>query len=489
MLPTYSDEQRVAIARKLCLTDLFFLLWFGLKRADVANQWLLDRCRDVQVSPDGHLDLWAREHYKSTIITFALTIQDILRDPNITVGIFSHTRPNAKGFLKQIKRELEDNRLLQSLFPEVLYANPAKESPSWSEDGGIIVKRSGNPKEATVEAWGLVDGQPTGKHFRLLVYDDVVTIDSVTSPEMIAKTTGALELSYNLGAQGGTRRFIGTRYHFNDTYRTVMARGTVKPRIHAATVDGTEDGKSVFMPDELLRQKRRDMGPYTFGTQMLLNPKGDEAQGFKRDWLRYYDKHNNGDGMNKYILVDAANEKRKENDYTAMWVIGLGPDRNYYILDIVRDRLNLTQRAKRLFLLHRKWRPLQVRYERYGMMGDIEHIKAEQESANYRFDVVEVAGQTPKPDRIKRLVPLFEQGRMYFPHSYHVTNYEGDTRDLVHDFIEDEYLAFPVAVHDDMLDALARIAEPEDDKHPDYKLIWPVFEERIPEIPVFEDGT
>ena len=489
LLQTYSPELRVQIARRLCLTDLFFLLWFGLRRADMEQQWLLDRCREVQASPDGNLDLWAREHYKSTIITYALTIQDILNDPNLTVGIFSHTRPNAKGFLKQIKREFEDNTLLKSLFPDVLYDNPQKESPSWSEDGGIIVRRAGNPKEATVEAWGLVDGQPTGKHFRMLVYDDVVTLDSVTSPDMIAKTTSALELSYNLGAQGGRRRFIGTRYHFNDTYRTLMDRGTAKVRLHPARKDGSETGEPVFMSDTLLKEKRRDMGPYTFGTQMLLNPKGDETQGFKRDWLRYYDKHNNGEGMNRYILVDAANEKRKENDYTSMWVIGLGPDRNFYVLDIVRDRINLSQRTKRLFNLHRKWRPLQVRYERYGMMGDIQHIQSEQEAANYRFDVIEVAGQTPKADRIKRLVPLFEQRRVYLPHSYHVTDYEGQTRDLIHDFVEQEYLAFPVSAHDDMLDALARIAEPEDEKHPEYRLIWPAYEERVPDIPVYADGV
>jgi hypothetical protein len=40
------------------------------------------------------------------------------------------------------------------------------------------------------------------------------------------------------------------------------------------------------------------------------------------------------------------------------------------------------------------------------------------------------------------------------------TNADDKTRDLVHDFIEEEYLSFPVGRHDDMLDALARIAEP-----------------------------
>jgi len=158
--------------RELAKRDLFFLLVYIFGRKDVDRDWLYDRCREVQKDPDGYIDLWFREGYKSTIITYALTIQDILNDPEITVGIFSATRPIAKAFLRQIKREFEDNAKLKVLFPEICYENPRKESPKWSEDDGIIVKRKSNPKESTVEAWGLVDGQPTGRHFRLMVPHD-----------------------------------------------------------------------------------------------------------------------------------------------------------------------------------------------------------------------------------------------------------------------------------------------------------------------------
>ena len=195
-----TDKQAI---RQLCLVDRYYLLIKLLKRYDAWHPWIYDRCREVERASDGYCDIWAREHYKSTIITFAGMIQEVLRDPEVSIGLFSHTKPIAKGFLAQIQRELEANENLKLVFPDILWKNPAKESPSWSLDGGLIVRRHSNPKEATIEAHGLVDGQPTSKHFSLLVYDDVVTRESVNTPEQIAKTTEAWELSDNLGTAGG----------------------------------------------------------------------------------------------------------------------------------------------------------------------------------------------------------------------------------------------------------------------------------------------
>ena len=184
------------------------------------------RCREVQAEPNGRLDLWAREHYKSTVITFGLTLMDILAshgdDPlpewkgiEPTFGIFSHTRPIAKDFLRHLKDEMAGNTLLQTCFPDILYSNPERESPKWSEDAGLRVKRKTNTREETVEAHGLVDGMPTGKHFTVRIYDDVVTEKSVNTPEMIKKTTDAWGLSLNLGTEGGYERYVGTRYKPN----------------------------------------------------------------------------------------------------------------------------------------------------------------------------------------------------------------------------------------------------------------------------------
>ena len=470
-LQDLSQEKRIARLRTWAQNDLYFLIRYVLGRPDIERRWLFRRCRDVQSNPDGYLDLWAREHYKSTIITFGLTIQDILRDAEITVGIFSHTRPIAKGFLRQIKREFESNQFLKELFPDIFWTDPHKEAPKWSEDDGIIVKRKGNPKESTVEAWGLVDSQPTAKHFKLRVYDDVVTIESVGSPEMIEKTTERWAMSINLGSDGGRARYIGTRYHFNDTYKVMKDRGAVNVRVFPATDTGTLEGNPVLLSRMRLDEKRRDMGPYVFASQMLLNPIADDAQGFSERWLTYYEGENDGAGMNTYILVDPASEKKRGSDYTCMMVIGLGQDGNYYWLDGVRDRLNLTERAHKLMKLHRRWRPEGVGYEKYGMQADIEFIRTVQDSQNYRFSITELGGSMPKNDRIRRLVPIFEEGNFYMPRMMLRTNYEGKTVDLVNAFIHEEFLPFPVGQHDDMLDAMARI---EDEK---LAKIWPMPDE------------
>lgn len=443
----------------LCLQDLFFLIFIACKRRDINRDWLYTRVREVEKDPDGYLDLWAREHYKSTIITFGKTIQDILNDPEITCGIFSHTRPIAKSFLTQIKREFELNVYLQDLFPDILYRKPQKESPRWSLDNGIIVKRKDNPKESTVEAWGLVDGQPTSKHFKLLVYDDVVTKESVTTPEMIMKVTDSWALSLNLGASYGKKRFIGTRYHANDTYKTIMDRGSAVPRIYPATSDGTFRGKPVLLTQAEFDQKVGDQGSYVASCQLLQNPLADNAMGFKKEWLMSYDFLNNHKMWNFYIVADPASKKKATNDYTVMAVIGLAPDKNYYLVDAIRDRLNLTERTNELFRLHRKWLPKGIGYEEYGLSCDIEHIQYVQEQEGYRFAITPLGGPTGKHDRIRRLVPIFENHRFWMPHQLLFIATDGKAHDFIKEFIDNEYTTFPVCSHDDMLDCIARITD------------------------------
>jgi predicted phage terminase large subunit-like protein len=290
-----------------------------------------------------------------------------------------------------------------------------------------------------------------------MIYDDVVTRESVTTPDMIEKTTAAWELSLNLAADGGSKRYIGTRYHFADTYHTLLERKSAVPRIYPATDNGEVDGEPVLLKKDALAEKRRDMGLYTFGCQMLQNPKADTTMGFHEKWLKFWKPSTSN--LNIYILCDPASEKNKSSDYTVFMVVGYGGDQNYYVITFIRDKLNLAERTRTLLDLHRQYRPVAVGYEKYGMQSDIEHIKEIQAQKNYRFEIIELGGSMPKNDRIRRLVPIFEYGRIYIPEFLVRPDYGGRSVNLTQSFINDEYLAFPVSAHDDMLDCLARICD------------------------------
>jgi len=454
--------------------DLFFLLCRILEKPGIDDDWLYQRCREVQYNPNNNLDLWAREHYKSTIITHGKTIQDILIDPDITFGFFSLNRPISKGFLFGIMQDMEDNEKLKEAHPDVLYQNPKKESRKWSLDDGIIVKRNTKPKESTIEAWGLIDAMPTSRHYQIRVYDDIIDERHVGNAEIIKKAIKMWELSLSLGSAIPSRaypdcvdvaRYVGTRYHANDPYREIIKRNSADLRLYPGTDNGKVDGKPVLWPQELLDKKRRDMGSYTFGCQILQDPTADQVQGFNPEDLRYWNPCQDAWlKMNRYLLCDPAGEKKKENDYTVMLVIGLNDDNNYYLIDGLRDRLNLTERTRHLIRFHRLYQPLATGYEKYGKDSDIEHIEYVQRQENYRFEIMPLKGPLAKNDRIGKLIPICENHRLFIPTRLLFIDYEKkqhDLHDLTQELIDDEMTMFPVASHDDILDCAARITDPD----------------------------
>ena len=76
------------------------------------------------------------------------------------------------------------------------------------------------------------------------------------------------------------------------------------------------------------------------------------------------------------------------------------------------------------------------------------------------FHIEELAGtKLSKEDRISRIIPRFEQGRIYLPEHMFYVDKEGKRLDLIRVFVDEEYLKFPFAKHDDMLDAASRIED------------------------------
>ena len=458
-LRNYSPEEQRVIMAEMGKADLFFFNIYILNRKDMNTDWHFDRHREVQAHPDGMLDLWFRGSGKTSIITHGMTIWNIMQNPERTFGICSWSRKAAIDIVKAIKTELESNELLKSLYPDVLYDNPETESVRWTEEKGLVVKRQSTRRESTVEGTGL-DTQATGRHWDYIIYDDIVSVNNVTSNEVIKNTTDALITSFNLVSANGKKRFIGTRYHAVDTYDYLIKNKIVTPRVYPATLDGTSMGEPVpILTREKLEEKRHEMTPFIFSAQMLLNPVADDERRFNPQLFQYYAKGSLDTlAKNVYITVDAATSKKKNSDYTAMAVLAVDSLENVYLLDLVKDKLNLEERKKKLFELVRRYRPLAVGYERYALMADTDYIRQAQERENIRFPITELGGKLSKIERVDNFVPVFSNRKFYIPERIDYKDSEGNSHDLI-DELKYEMINFPRG-HDDCIDAISRIKDP-----------------------------
>jgi hypothetical protein len=496
--------------------DRFFLFTGLLNRIDGIHPWIYDRAREIEIEPDGHLDLWSRYHYKSSLATFAGAIQEALVDPETRICIFSNNKSLARPFLQQIKDELEGNEALKKTYADALYQNPRVESSMWSLDNGLIIRRQGNFREATFEAHGLIDALPTGKHFPFLFYDDIITERNVTNPEQIAKATERTELSFPIGIGEKTRRrMVGTRYHYADSYGQLIENGVAKPRLHPATDDGTLEGSPVFLSAEAWETAKKEMRS-TIAAQFLQNPIAGRENMFRTSWLRPYWVRPSM--MNVYIMGDPSRGRSATSDRTALVVIGIDPNSNKYLLDGYCHRMPLSERWKRLSELHKRWstmpgvQTVSVGYERFGQQSDDEYFAEQMRVDGHHFSITELnwtgqVGRESKKFRVERLEPDFRLGGFFIPaRVWHPSaadgaksaawsvdegseqinyrpypnlhreerrvqqagehwrlmqplrrkNEDGKLYDLVREFFL-EFAFFPFSAHDDLIDAMSRV--------------------------------
>lgn len=500
------------VERELCKHDLYYLGLFimGIQKmySEEVNgetyfhPWIFNRCREVEANPDYNIDIWAREHFKSTIITFLLSIQNILNDPEIAIGIISYNATIAKNFVRQIRQGLENPRL-KELFPDIIpdntkrgkynfqdeYGNSQDKGFKWSDEKFEVIRKSGR-KEPTCSGYGLVSGQPVGMHFDILVYDDTVTPDSVRTKEQNDKTTEAWKMSINTGSGEGVRiRIIGTRYAFYDTYFHIMnpyfkEKGEMggsrfNMRIKPARL---KDGTTVLYSKDYIDNKEATMVGFVFASQMMCNPQETGSFRFMDEWLireNYEEIYQNRSLYNWYIIVDPANTQNSKSDYTAMVVVGTRADGKYVLADAVYDKLNPSQRYNALFEKVQKWavnnKLPNVWYEQSGLSTDMFNIRNMQKEQNFYFPVhaattrpklvlddrMSPSGMKMKEARIMALEPLFRNYRIVMADKCPYVNSDKKKIDLFAKFIEEEYSAWPFSDHDDFLDALSRIADAE----------------------------
>lgn len=356
-----SEELAPAYYRKFILSDLFFIVCFvmGIEKAN--HPFVVKMCKELENGPRSNtLDVWARGHFKSVIITQAETLQYHLNNPEHCTGIMAYARPLGKSFLRSIKVLCETSDLLKWCFPDILYEKPEVQAPKWSEDDGLIFKRrSSSRKESTIEAWGLVEGQPTGRHFERVVFDDIETDDIKDSPDMLDKVFSKFEMAGNLGTMSDTDivRVIGTYYsHFGPIVRIGnMCRlnpdgSDGEPIFHLRKVtgsdDGTREGNPVLMGQDTWEKLKTSQH---FNSQQLCDPTPTDDVKLSPGYLRPVDPEDIPRDVYKFMVLDqagGADTNTRAGDLWAFGVFGVKPKTDeigasdIYLMDLVADRMD-----------------------------------------------------------------------------------------------------------------------------------------------------
>lgn len=138
-----------------------------------------------------------RNHGKSTIVGRGIPLHALIqnKDSNLyfpgepgthlRLVMAGETEERSKEHMRVVKSALENNVLLRALWPHVVWDNPRRQAPSWS-DTAIIVPRDTEYPESTIRAIG-VGGAITGSHPNMLIKDDLTTERAANEPPTMQK--------------------------------------------------------------------------------------------------------------------------------------------------------------------------------------------------------------------------------------------------------------------------------------------------------------
>lgn len=211
------NKSKRELLQDRCRNDLKFLVVnvCGLTRWSDSLHGDLVKMLDAE--GDRKIILLPRGHQKSTLISVCWVIQQLLRNPNENIGIYSATWKLSKDILHQIKNILKTSHL-KDIFGEF----QDYENGRWTIEAiDIAQKNSLVSKDPSISTGGIDTGK-TGSHCSLMVFDDIVTPENTTTPDFIRKTIDSYKDCLPLLNPGGRIVVIGTRYVAGDLYGQLL---------------------------------------------------------------------------------------------------------------------------------------------------------------------------------------------------------------------------------------------------------------------------
>ena len=207
---------------------------------------------------------------------------------------------------------------------------------------------------------------------------------------------------------------------------------------------------SLFFPErlnrEFLAEQLKTLGSYIYTNQYQNEIIPEGLQTFKKEWLAYYKQLPTY--KNTFAFIDPAISQEDESDFTALAVVDVDVEGTWFLKVARRAKLTVTQQVKLIFDVQRIFKPNVLGIEDVAYQRAL--IQLVQEEMRRRGELIRLKSVKRGPDkskamRIRALVPRFEWRRILLAQG-------------LHEF-EREYLKFPRASHDDILDAVASIED------------------------------
>ncbi len=448
--------------RQISDDDFFFFSWYVLG-LPLLHPYLMARCYELQdyINEKYLLILAARDHYKSVLNTIAMPLWEVTKDPNITIAILSFQRDKSIAQLMSIKQIAEQNDLLKSAWSDIFFQKK-QDALKWNLYTGLYVKRTSTVKEPTFSAWGLIENSPVSMHFDIIIPDDPVTIDNSATTEQIDKVKSSYKMMAGLGTRRVRIRTITTRYDVNDISADLLKDERYKKIVIPGEVDEKGEAKiggiPVYKTREELDNIRHDFGDAFYCGQILQDPTASQERGLDLAWLTYYESKPSV--LTRYLLCDPAGSKNKSSDSTVMAIIGCSANRQFFLVYMIRDKLDVYERFQMLKELYREYDPYDVYYEVQALNSDLEVFDREMEREKFYFPIQKFQSNVnnSKHKRIISLGSLMRKKEFLLPREIFYTDITGVERELISEFINEEYTKFPHnKAHDDMLDCMAMI--------------------------------
>jgi predicted phage terminase large subunit-like protein len=328
MTSTYREELRLAAASN----DAAFAEY-------VSDLVFPEHLRAASRFADAHeraLILAPRGHAKTTLFTHrAARLIGVTRG-NWRLGILTAVDADAEGRSREI-RDLVEHPRFAEVFP---WARAGVEGRRWS-DGAWTVRGVSLGKDHTCTAMSLGSVRAGPRLDALIADDPVGQQENLTAAgQRKALDTYRMVVDPML-VPGGTRIFLGTRFHEDDIYASLIRAGWPYLMRKAIQDDGT-----ALWPDywtlALLEAQRVELGSAVFDLQYQNDPSGMDGNIIRRDWFRYVDHVPAGA---RSVGMDLAASSKERSDYTAAveWVTD--SDGNLYLVGAWRERLDEGHRS------------------------------------------------------------------------------------------------------------------------------------------------